>query len=1287
MVNDIVLKEILQDGKLAQILPYIERKLGKHLFDRDGIGTAQLALDLNQSPDYGDIKLKRATELKEYPEFWGVRGLKTIGDGAFSDLATTIQVKVPKAIQDEKNKYYNDRQERDSNGKVKKYPKYKFSSGCKPDLQLFPLEDRDCELINLNPFADLGAINWDRVLFDNNIPIIITEGSKKQFVLLAYGFVVIGLPGVWQGMFKTPKGKKLLEQLKQFATKGRQFYIGFDNDNNPDSIKNVGHAMYELGEALEKETKVQPLIIRWEQYSEKGIDDLVAEHGIQPFLEAYKNAIPLHQWAAIYWTSIFEKPQLEVNKKGEIFISKYFPEYEPPSDTNKEAVVGVHGSGKTYRLKKIVRLNNAQGIFTAYIVPIQALRDQSASELNLPTIKDIQEHKNNPSHYLGCTLCIDSVKALYEHLERIGLLETGQFRLIFDEADQTLKHLVMSTTHVERKRNENIQMTLELIRLSDRTHLAEADLTRNTWDLINKLKPGKSYLAVNHYRHDRNIVLWDNHILMLDLAVKKAALNEKKAPMLITTQGGSENATLGVEAIEKFLLAQGVERPIIPLSKILVADPNHIAYGVLENKSKFDDFLKYCIDNNAILIVSPLLKTGFSIEEIFDFKYQFSLLQGVGTPQDGIQQIHRARKDNIERHIWVTDRSCGDLHGNGSKTHKGIKAGINYQFDAEKVALQDLGIELDEITSDALIEGYYCRQAAMDNISRSHYYDWVVGLLKYKWNYTIIKSEDWLKANVITPDNAQEVINNDLIFSEAEINECYENYKGTKGWFGKTSKEAEDNKHIEEHEAELLSHEEYQNIRKNHKSRPKPLERRFQKSRLHYDSGGTIPTTPENLKKFSNGLGKLRLHHKLLNTTALIQDDCLSIEHQSKNKDAFKPDFIKRTFAAKVKLLQDSGFGDFVKELSKACIKGAKDQLFYIFNIYSEVDHNFAGDDLRTPLETTRQKLYIDPNSEYWQKICDFLRSDPWRCKNLLGFTPPQKQNSSVIRSLLNLIGLTLDFEGKSGRDRKYYFLDYNDGRWAFFDYLDGRTATPILSIENEKTYELINLKGLRGDAVTSYFKDAIKAHNNLAFDETSSLTDLAINGKNITIDDQECYIEHLGEAIASNDYWKVWEAIHQLKRLNPYAGKSNLSEYERLCNKQLQAFYDNAFNYHRDAIYALQKAQLEWQYEPVEAQIIPVTPANFEPFPRPQGTQLNLLDQPQPQPQVQVQPQLTLWDKLNAARSPVVIWLEMLRANVPAHYLIKQVKELWVNFSDQFKELFELGFISENEYKIASSC
>jgi Domain of unknown function (DUF3854) len=139
--------------------------------------------------------------------------------------------------------------------------------------------------------ADKEVTFWTWV-WENNIPIIITEGCKKALSGMSMGFPTIALTGVWNGVAarRDDNGKTESYDLIPSLTtlNNTKIYIAFDRDERISTIKKVAHARSVLAQQL-VDIGCECYSMRWDD-EYKGLDDLIVGAGIEAveksFLEA-----------------------------------------------------------------------------------------------------------------------------------------------------------------------------------------------------------------------------------------------------------------------------------------------------------------------------------------------------------------------------------------------------------------------------------------------------------------------------------------------------------------------------------------------------------------------------------------------------------------------------------------------------------------------------------------------------------------------------------------------------------------------------------------------------------------------------------------------------------------------------------------------------------------------------------------------------------------------------------------------------------------------------------------
>ena len=149
-----------------------------------------------------------------------------------------------------------------------------------------PIEPEDIDETRL----DLGFWKW--VADNPQLPIEITEGAKKAACLLTQGYISICLTGVWNG--KEKKKLRAIPTLAPFLTNGRPIHLVFDADivvkyQVQEALKYAGYLAQKQGCIVGVAT--------WELASDnKGVDDLIVNHGLEAFEQVMDNLIPYKEW-------------------------------------------------------------------------------------------------------------------------------------------------------------------------------------------------------------------------------------------------------------------------------------------------------------------------------------------------------------------------------------------------------------------------------------------------------------------------------------------------------------------------------------------------------------------------------------------------------------------------------------------------------------------------------------------------------------------------------------------------------------------------------------------------------------------------------------------------------------------------------------------------------------------------------------------------------------------------------------------------------------------------------
>jgi putative DNA primase/helicase len=182
-----------------------------------------------------------------------------------------------------------------------KFKKYLGAEGESPRAYCPNVPESTWAVIACRYGVEKNGINfWEWILDHPEIPVIITEGEKKAYCGLSAGYVVISLPGIDCGYKSSSNNDDgsgsqlaLIPDLQVLTEGVRTFYIAFDRDSNPQTVKRVQKARQKLAR-LFAEVGCETLSIKWDdQY--KGLDDFIFGAGraaLDSAIESAQNITP-----------------------------------------------------------------------------------------------------------------------------------------------------------------------------------------------------------------------------------------------------------------------------------------------------------------------------------------------------------------------------------------------------------------------------------------------------------------------------------------------------------------------------------------------------------------------------------------------------------------------------------------------------------------------------------------------------------------------------------------------------------------------------------------------------------------------------------------------------------------------------------------------------------------------------------------------------------------------------------------------------------------------------------
>ncbi len=501
--------------------------------------------------------------------------------------------------------------------------------------------------------TDVGeALGFWQWVMEQKIPLIICEGAKKAAALLTQGYAAISLPGITSG-YRVPRfegkvtSRQLIPDLAVFTQSRRTFYICFDYETQPKTIKAVNNAIAQLGELLSE--KGCPVKVIRLPGLEKGVDEFIVAQGAAAFGAVYEASLDLEtDLAKTKYTELTYPPALTLNCR---YLEKL-----PFPTSGLVGVKSAKGTGKTIALIPLVKA----ALRTGRPVLLLTHRIQLGRFLCDKIGVDWIDHKTQTQMSLG--LCLNSIWKLSPENWQGAII-------ILDEVEQSLWHLLNSRT-CEQKRVKILRVFQELISTVLQTGglviAQDADLSNLSLDYLKGLAgiPIEPWVVVNEWKPQTG---WDvsfydspNPTLLIQQLELDLSTGRK---CYVTTD--SRCGRYSSEAIECYI-KQRLEQFLHQYPKTLVVSsqttstPGHEAVNFVEAINQ------RALDYDAVF-VTPSLGTGVSIDvEHFDRVY--GIFQGVLPDSEARQALARVRQ-GIPRIVWCAKRGIG-LIGSGSKNYR-----------------------------------------------------------------------------------------------------------------------------------------------------------------------------------------------------------------------------------------------------------------------------------------------------------------------------------------------------------------------------------------------------------------------------------------------------------------------------------------------------------------------------------------------------------------------------------------------------------------------------------------
>ena len=572
---------------------------------------------------------------------------------------------------------------------------------------------------------------WDWVVA-SGCPTVITEGEKKACCLIGRNIVAIGLPGIHTGYRVTEYGeeitkldgttyrkaiaRELCEVLQALDTPGRVITILFDFRAGDYSQSQE----FKAASTTAKLFKNARGFIAQLPGPNKGVDDFAVAGGDVDAVVAAARSINEIQKESLKG---FSK---EIRKKAWALTHPVAWEcnqryLDIPYHSGLIGVKSPKGTGKTYDLIKLIAQTHAQGRKVLLLTHRVVLGRAICEAVGIPWIEEMNSDADRKTEgkAMGFGLCVDSLhplsQAAFDPLAWEGAL------VIVDEVEQVFWHLLNASTCRENRPAilSTMRTLFQSVLSTDGTvRLQDADLSDISIDFVREFAETniKPWIAVNHWQPSEpwQIKFYDTQHVKggtkddpSGLLKDSVARVNQGAKIWVCCDSQKAKSTFGSKNLEKYYRTRCPGKKILRIDAETVANPEHPAYQCSEKITE----LAALYD---IVICSPSLATGVSVELRGHFNAVFGIFQGAISDNEVRQSLARVREP-VNRFVWCRQIAVGKI-GNGESNYKEVAKSKEKDCRYNLQLLRDIDFDLDKAHNPVILR-YWAKYAARVNSS------------------------------------------------------------------------------------------------------------------------------------------------------------------------------------------------------------------------------------------------------------------------------------------------------------------------------------------------------------------------------------------------------------------------------------------------------------------------------------------------------------------------------------------------------------------------------------------
>jgi hypothetical protein len=579
---------------------------------------------------------------------------------------------------------------------------------------------------------------WDWVVA-SGCPTVITEGEKKACCLIGRGYAALGLPGINTGYRVTEYGeeitkldgttyrkaiaRELCEVLQALDTAERVITILFDFRAGDYSQSQE----FKTASTTAKLFKNARAFIAQLPGPNKGVDDFAVAGGDVDAVVAAARSINEIQKESLkgFSKEIRKKAWALTHPAAWECNQRYL---DIPYHSGLVGVKSPKGTGKTYDLIKLIAQTHAQGRKVLLLTHRIVLGRAICKAVGIPWIEEMNSdaERKTEGKAMGFGLCVDSLhplsQAAFNPLAWEGAL------VIVDEAEQVFWHALNASTCRENRQAilSTMRTLFQSVLSTDGTvRLQDADLSDISIDFVRELSAMdiKPWIAVNHWQPEQP---WK--IKFYDTQHVKGGTKDDPSGLLkdsvdhvtnggkiwVTCDSQKAKSKHGTKTLERYYRSRCPGKKILRIDAETVANPEHPAYQCAEKiqgSEKIKDGLAALYD---IIICSPSLATGVSVDLRGHFTAVFGIFQGAISDNEVRQSLARVREP-VPRFVWCRQIAVSKI-GNGESNYKEVAKSKEKDCRYNLQLLRDIDFDLDKAHNPVVLR-YWAKYAARINSS------------------------------------------------------------------------------------------------------------------------------------------------------------------------------------------------------------------------------------------------------------------------------------------------------------------------------------------------------------------------------------------------------------------------------------------------------------------------------------------------------------------------------------------------------------------------------------------